>query len=220
MVTGRSLYTASLSALAAAGYPSQTLNAKITALDDINYSDDQLAFLPYYLQLAQSAPRRGWTATDGAVLCSLLRTWSVAGEEYSALYAAIHAAALSAAPPEALAACGAAADAAAVRAAVGEDACSAAWGLRTMQMDFYAWDVDLALRDDFVPFDVPAGAMGNRAPGGSVPRRRRPLPLNERSRTRWSDSPTTARSTGGGLSAADPGMFLLAYHLAAHHGLI
>ena len=193
------------------------MNARITALDDINYSDDQLAYLPYYVHLVHS---ENAADLDPGMLCSFLRTWAVSGQEYSALYAGIHSAVLKSVRPELISKCGAGVSVGDIGAAVEEDRCNVVWDLQTMQMDFFAWDTDLTLRDDFVMFDIPSDYSGGRPNGGSVPSRRRPLPLNERSRLNWAGSPTAAKVTGGGLSATDPGMFILGYYLALYHGLI
>ncbi len=67
-------------------YDRNMLNQRITAVDDVNFSDDQLAFLALYLLVRYGANTSIWPEALGATLVQSMR---VAASERSALFNAI-----------------------------------------------------------------------------------------------------------------------------------
>ena len=205
------------------GYGRQAVNARITAPDDENFSDDELLVFPLFghLVYARGADR------DPELLCAFSRAWAAGlGRQRGALWGAMHYAVLQDVVTRDEAArrvyetCAAAASPFVAPASV-EDrlaaaAADVAWGLENWPLDPVKWGVDQTARGD-VELDRVAGRFGE-AQLMSV------LPPNERSALRWNANPFAAAegpsSNGDGSAAEDPGAFLLAYRLGKHYGLV
>jgi len=191
------------------GYGANVLNSKITVPDDVNFSDDELAFLPYYTHLVTADAG----ALDPQVVCSLSRSWREGvAQEHSALWATIHAAAArqvrKAGLEEVWQACGSGAV-----TTEEQDIKVALWSLRNWPLELITWPVTNSDRQDIV-LDSSVDRFG-RTQSIQV------LPANERNQYRWNSNPHELDSTWpGATSEGDPGAWLLAFWMAKFHGLV
>jgi hypothetical protein len=175
-------------------YGLNLVNQKITFPRDDNYSDDELAFLPYftYFFTTKSSRQGGRSALEEQMMdyvtLSLQRAWRVVGREKSALWATIYAYAMDLASDPEL-----------TEAVV--------WNLRTWPLELVEWNTTNSHRLD-VTFN-PEQDRNFRSDSQSV----RVLPANERTQLRWNGNPYTLDS-GGGETEMDPGAWLLPYWMA------
>jgi len=191
-------------------YLANLLNLKITDPGDDNYSDDELAFLPYLTLLgmacrAGSACDAAWPELRPAAIASLRRTAAIVRPLRSSLWSAILLAIDG--PEHALGrASRAAADLADLR-----------WNLRTWPLELIEWPVSNAHRIDLV-YEVGADRFGREH--NELLHTRSPLPANERRQYRWNANPYEVSDGGNGLTEGDPGAWLLPYWLGRWIGVL
>lgn len=182
-----------------AGYVANSLNLKITAPTDDNYSDDELGLLTY-ASLFQSLGALNKTdpgvvtpAQRAALVASLERTRLLLRGLRSSLWDAISAAALGDFTPG--------------------EAADTLWNLRTWPLDLVDWPAMNSHR-----LDVVLDTDGERN-GWTTPDSVGVLPANERPQTRWNSDPHDL-DAGSGEDESDPGAFLLMYWYAVAAGII
>ena len=182
-----------------AGYAANTLNLKITAPTDDNYSDDELGLFSY-ASLFQSLGRLNATdpsvvtpAQRGALIASLERTRLLLRGLRSSLWDSIFAAALGQASPT--------------------DAADTLWNLRTWPLSLVDWPAMNSHR-----LDVVLDTDGERN-GWTTPDSVGVIPANERAQTRWNANPHDLDG-GSGVDESDPGAFLLMYWSAVAAGIV
>eukprot|EP00940_MAST-03C_sp_MAST-3C-sp2_P002252 g2252.t1 len=182
-------------------YDLNLVNLKITSPCDDNFSDDELAFLPFYtlLSVAESV---SWmnTTTIERVETALSRTFGIARRERSPLWGAIY---LATNP-----------------SVVGDDAADILqdirWGLSTWPLSLRDWNVDNEMRQDIF---LENGATRIRSVDTS--HRMGPLPANERLQFRWNADPWDEGSNRGtGTVESDPGAWLLPYWMSRYYGFL
>ena len=182
-----------------AGYASNTLNQKILAPSDDNYSDDELAMLSYAalfqsLKLLNSSDPAIVTAPERvALFASLERTHQLLRGLRSSLWNAIIAAALNDIVPG--------------------DADDTVWNLRTWPISLIDWPVMNSHRLDIV---LDSNWERN---GWTTPDSVTILPANERAQTRWNGNPHDLDG-GSGTDESDPGAFLLMYWYSRAAGIL
>lgn len=169
------------------------MNAKITLPVDDNFSDDELAFLPYFTLLVNSVGAASARLLRFAQ-ASLQRTWRVVARERPDLWSAIYLAANAAG-----------------EAGVDRDAIARAARLNLQEwpLELIDWPVCNSARLD-VRLDR------NRGRGGHL-QGTRVLPANERCQQRWNHDPFVLDG-GSGRSETDPGAWLAPYWVMRHHG--
>lgn len=114
------------------------LNMKIESPDDNNYSDDELAFLPYYTYLTMVAPN---TASHKAVRASIDRSWLYVRGLRSALWNTIYIATNGTDYEQ-------------------SDVDSIGWNLRTWPLELVSWPVMNSQRRDLA-FSLEPDRSGN-----------------------------------------------------------
>ena len=176
------------------GYDQNMLNLKITCPVDINYSDDELAFLPFYTWTAmrplgaeQEEPF-AWKPVRRA----LERTFGAVRPERSSLWNAVYYAAGGGGGngSDANGGTGTVADddpttgsGSSLAGSLAEDAL---WNLRTWPLEMVQWPVRNAQRLDVRFAQDPTTRFGPRPRGlSSKAGGRPPLPANERAQYRW-----------------------------------
>jgi hypothetical protein len=174
-------------------YGLNLVNQKITFPRDDNFSDDELAFLPYFLYFYTSKlSSRPWSPLKEQMMeyvtLSLKKTWHSVGREKSSLWTAIYAYALNLVNDTEL-----------TEALV--------WNLRTWPLELVEWNTTNSHRLD-INFN-PEQDRNFRSNSQS----QRVLPANERTQLKWNDNPFTLDS-GGSDSEMDPGAWLLPYWMA------
>eukprot|EP00050_Salpingoeca_kvevrii_P011097 m.12660 g.12660 ORF g.12660 m.12660 type:complete len:765 (-) comp3253_c0_seq1:54-2348(-) len=173
-------------------YDQNMLNAKIETPDDDNYSDDELAFLPFYTYF------QGAKASELGALCSsMLRSFRAIRPLRSNLWNTIYAATCDRVNHD----------------MVQADIESILWNLRTWPVELIEWPVENSHRLD-IWFNRDEDRFG-RARDSSM----RVLPANERDQMRWNGNPHELDG-GSGMSEGDPGAWLLPYWMARFHGII
>lgn len=167
--------------------------------DEINYSDEELAYLafaPLLDPLARSESQHGTSAEDNPALAAryrvtLQRFWYRTRDEHNPLWAIIFAAAL---PPGDV------------------DLQPARDALERIPMDTVEWTVKNSGRADIVP-----RARKNRF---GRPQSTRALPANERPLMKWNGDPFELDGGNEGRSEDDGAFFLLPYWMARYYGFI
>lgn len=187
---------------AGTGYLQNTLNLKILAPTDDNYSDDELTMLSYAAfffsaNLSSAAPTVS-PAQREMLAASLQRTNALLGGVRSALWNAITVSALGPlgypTTPQAV-----------------EDTL---WNLRTWPLSLVDWPVRNSHRLDIVlDWEGERNGDGQDRDSTSV------LPANERAQTRWNAN-VHDLDGGSGTDESDPGAFLLSYWAARWAGLL
>lgn len=169
------------------------MNAKITLPHDDNFSDDELAFLPYFTLLANSVD----AASDRLLRyarASLQRTWRVVARERPDLWSAIFLAADAAGE---------------TRVDKDEIARAARLNLQEWPLELINWPVLNSVRlDVHIDRDL---TRADRHQGSRV------LPANERCQQRWNANPFILDG-GNGRGETDPGAWLAPYWIMRHHG--
>ena len=194
-------------------YHWNVLNQKIQAPDDDNYSDDELAWLPYFTWFFTSpaALDGGSSGSSGSSaslgrkigLPSLKTSWKLIASERSALWSAIYYASI---------------DAVDQRAVKSEIRSNILWNLQTWSQDLIDWPNDNSKRNDVVyestqtRFNVPHIESLKSRP---------PFPVNERRQYRWNANPYVVDPPGGtGMTESDPGAWLLPYWMGRWSGVL
>lgn len=188
-------------------YLENMLNLKITDPVDDNYSDDELALLPYLTLLVLACP--AGSACVGslrdAALASLQRTARILRPLRSSLWSAIllaadgHEHALGpASRPDG-------------------DLADLRWNLRNWPLELIEWPVANSHRIDIVYEEE-----GDRFARvhNEVIHSRPPLPANERRQYRWNANPYDVSDGGDGKAEGDPGAWLLPYWLGRAIGVL
>lgn len=159
--TGDDMFTQAYAELTNATnqYAENTLNLKIEAPCDDNYSDDELTFLPYYTALTTSENEQ-WL---GPVKASMHRTFTAIESLRSNLWGSIYLATMGYS-----------------NATVVEDIM---WNLRTWSLELIEWPATNSHRLD-IEFDPEADRFG-RSKNDNV----RVLPAHERDQLRWNGNP-------------------------------
>lgn len=184
-------------------YDRNTLNLKIIAPDDDNYSDDELTFLPYYAFLTTpSTP----TARIAPILASLQRTFHQVQSLRSDLWTAIYLACLQSVPAGVLSP---PLDPGVAATLAGD----IVWNLQTWPLELIDWPVQNSQR-----LDVRIDPQPNRDFVVGTESLNL-LPANERVQDRWNADPFDLDG-GSGYSETDGGVWLLPYWLARAHNLI
>ena len=194
------------------GHKHTQLNLKIIAPIDDNFSDDELAFLPFY-SLLTADPTNKYT------LAALTRSFNIVRHEKSCLWGAIYLATSGTAPH---AACATPSPlhhhspvvlhpvTGIVDMSVVQDIL---WNLRTWPLEWINWQANNSQRIDVrinpeVNRDDQHNTMSTRI-----------LPANERSQFRWNANVFTL-DDGSGMQEYDPGAWLSAYWVARYHGIL
>ena len=183
------------------------MDLKITDPVDDNYSDDELALLPYLTLLVLACP--AGSACVGslrdAALASLQRTARILRPLRSSLWSAIllaadgHEHALGpASRPDG-------------------DLADLRWNLRNWPLELIEWPVANSHRIDIVYEEE-----GDRFARvhNEVIHSRPPLPANERRQYRWNANPYDVSDGGDGKAEGDPGAWLLPYWLGRAIGVL
>jgi len=183
-------------------YLGNLVNLKIETPSDDNFSDDELAFLPFYSLLAScSDPSPCASLFDEtsrkALAAALTRTWDFVRPGRSSLWAAIWLSVTGRADKDALE--------------------SLRWNLQTWQLELIEWPVDNSHRSDVLvePYSDRFGKKHSQSL-----HTRSPLPANERQQGRWNANPWDISPAGDGMVEMDPGAWLLPYWLARFHGIL
>jgi hypothetical protein len=201
-ITGRPRYAAAARELDQKhGYAFNTVFQKIDwPLDEVNHSDDELAFLAYYPLLRYERDERLRTV----YLFSLERSWHIERPEGSPLWNFIYAANLQAnlwkdptkRPPQAM-----------IAPERYDHAACLAW-LRDVPADTIRWPVRNSDRRD-----VPGRAVNRFGHSRSL----EVLPVSERMMLRWNADPYELDERGNGRERGDGVFILLPYWLGKYH---
>ncbi len=191
-------------------YLENMLNLKITDPGDDNYSDDELALLPYLTLLVMACP--AGSACDGAfdalrpaALASLQRTARILRPLRSSLWSAIL---LAIDGPE---------RALGPMSRPKEDLDGLRWNLRNWPLELIEWPVANSHRIDIL-YEAEGDRFG-RVHNEAI-HTRSPLPANERRQLRWNSNPYEVSDGGSGMSEGDPGAWLLPYWLGRAAGVL
>jgi hypothetical protein len=183
------------------GYGANLINQKVSAPDDIDLSDNVLAFVPY-LAIHYACDADAPTTT--AALCaaieapralSLARSYAIVAPNAAALFSLVYATIARGSDPVGAAAA----------------ASTGSLALRRYPEELIRWPVDSTQRVD-LPTNVellPALNWSKVA-----------MPRDECDALRWEASPFERRPSGDGLSEEDPVHFLLSYWLGRKERLI
>jgi len=179
-------------------YGTNLVNQKIVLPADDNFSDDELAFLPYYTLFVTSGATAGELAN---ATLSLARAWEVVAPERPDLWSFIY---LAANITGQFGLGDADRDAIVDRAML---------NLRSWPLELIDWPVRNSVRQDIffrssVNREMQAHTMSVRV-----------LPANERNQFRWNSNPFTLDGGSGG-GETDPGAWLLPYWMGRYHGFI
>jgi hypothetical protein len=207
-------------------YDRNVMTEEIEAPDDDNYSDLELAFLPFFNWLgaptgvaqSSSIPPSPLTARTG-----VQRSWAHIRELRLSLWNVIF---LSAAlapnttcsqPAQGTLRCAVSAEIAdlAMGYSISQTMRDTAWNLRTWPLELVTWNTDNSFRRDIDVFSSTDrdGHFGTQ----SV----RVLPANERSQYRWNANPRQISPDGNnGLTEFEPGAYLAPYWVARLVGLL
>ena len=205
-------------------YHWNVLNQKIQAPDDNNYSDDELAWLPYFTWFFTSPATSTSTSTSTSPstssssssssstlqgigraigLNSLHNSWNLISSERSALWSAIYYASLNSMEQSSIQT---------------EVRSNILWNLQTWSQDLIDWPNDNSKRNDIVyestetRFNVPHIESLKSRP---------PFPVNERRQYRWNANPYVVGPPGGnGMTEGDPGAWLLPYWMGRWSGVL
>ena len=196
-------------------YHWNVLNQKIQAPDDNNYSDDELAWLPYFTWFFTSPSDGGGVSSSSSSsspvtslgrkigLQSLKTSWKLIASERSALWSAIYYASI---------------DAVDQRVVKKEIRSNILWNLQTWSNDLIDWPNDNSKRNDVIyestetRFNVPHIESLKSRP---------PFPVNERRQYRWNANPYVMDPPGGtGMTEGDPGAWLLPYWMGRWSGVL
>jgi hypothetical protein len=187
-------------------YHWNTLNQKILAPCDDNYSDDELAWLPLFtwLFMAPADPAdKTRSGRRAIVLQSLERSWDLIASERSALWSTIYYASIVEEKQ------------AAAKGTVRENVL---WNLQTGADELIDWPNDNGERQDIV---YEATATRFNVPHIESLKSRPPLPANERRQYRWNANPYVVGPPGGaGTTEGDPGAWLLPYWMGRWSGVL
>ena len=179
-------------------YDLNLLNQKITSPAEINFSDNDLSFKPYFL-LASACGfggLRGDASTPPALCATLGPAFDASLARAYAAIARLRAALFDV-----------------IFAAITRDESAATRGVETLReypLELVTWPTDNTGRLDVV-LDADAAV--------TAPRARSAIPRHETAALRWTNDPT-ALSGGDGLREEDPTFWLLAYWLARARGLV
>ena len=190
------------------GYGSNLVNIKITwrgdgnpegknggagSVGDINFSDDELSFLP--LATLDESPS-GSSSLRSQYLMGMETLYARVATEKSSLWNAIYAQAHGGASNPA-------------NADLMADAVET---LRQWPLSLVAWPIDNTQRIDV--FLMPDLTRGNGLQALQL------IPYDESSFFRWNGNPFSVSKGGSGMSESDPGAWLLPFWMARYHGLI
>ena len=185
-------------------YDLNMLNLKIQARIDDNFSDDELAFLPFFSHLWTCRPLSecGKRYSTDAVKAALARTYELTRDGRSSLWSAIALALLGddMAPGD--------------RMNAMDDI---RWNLRTWPTSLIEWPVKNSQRIDILK-ERSVNRFGSEGTDSSW--KRSPLPANERRQSRWNADPWDVSDGWTGLVEDDPGAFLLPYWMNRYFSLL
>ena len=161
---------------------------------DDNYSDDELAFLPFFVYFQAQAQSLPLPAHHPAVL-GLTRLRHAVLRQRSSAWTAIFAACTGDVDDALLA--------------------DVLWSLQTWPLELVAWDTDNARRLDILPLNPEPDRRGDYGTQSW-----RILPANERSQFRWNANPFDLVGGDGGGTLFDPGAWLMPYGVAMWAGMV
>ena len=188
-------------------YHWNTLNQKILTPCDDNYSDDELAWLPFFTWLFMSPAdpnNKIRMQRRDIVLRSLERSWRLIASERSALWSTIYYVSVGDADKRA-----------ASRDEVRE---YVLWNLQTWADELIDWPNDNDNRQDIL---YESTATRFNVQHTQSLKSRPPLPANERRQYRWNANPyVVGPPSGTGTTEGDPGAWLLPYWMGRWSGLL
>ena len=188
-------------------YQWNVLNQKILAPCDDNYSDDELAWLPYFtwLFMSPSMPTdKARTNQRNIVLRSLARSWDLISSERSSLWSTIYYTTVL--------------DEQTSSASVDSLRKGVLWNLQTWADELIDWPNNNNIRQDIL---FESSATRFNVKHAESLKSRPPLPANERRQYRWNANPyIVGPPAGTGLTEQDPGAWLLPYWMGRWSGLL
>ncbi|GMH98182.1 hypothetical protein TrVE_jg1208 [Triparma verrucosa] len=192
------------------GYLQNLLNTKITTPIDLNYSDDELTFLPYLTffialeMLEENKTGTTITIATAPITSSLERTFQFVRPEQSSLWNSIFLACTSILPSPL---------SDKDRNQIINDII---YNLETWPLSHIDYETRNENRIDF-NWENSSSRFGETHSESS--KKIAPFPANERRQFRWNASPYAITDGGSNSVETDPGAFLLPYWLSKYYGL-
>jgi hypothetical protein len=187
------------------GYGENLVNLKITQPSDINYSDDELTYLPYLSFLLADKMAGGnfsnnplYDAAKQSVWLSIVRTQWYVAKGKSSLWNAIFAGFAQKFDPS--------------FPATGKFIEDAKWCLKTWPTNLVDWPVDNSRRLDII------ADMHRTRSGQEDLLTETLLPFDENPQMMWNSNPFRTQG-GSGYAEVDPGPFLFPYWVGVYFGL-
>ena len=180
-------------------YDQNCANLKIQTPDDLNFSDDELSFLPLFILIFTQDSSS--LLSRSVLVTTLKRTFETVRTERSSLWNTIYLVASRKFD------------------FVVDDSLKRdiQWNLETWPLEHINYPTHNSDREDI--FYEPGMNRFNTKRTDSL-HSRSPIPANERNQFRWNANPFDVSANGDGMMQLDPGAYLLSYWMARYYDIL